>query len=86
MRGRVGRGLRLKSIGSLWTGWKGASASGAVAEYSMVGRGKAGRLRGADAAEVGHAKGLKGAGLQARQMFGPISFSVAGVLFADGFC
>lgn len=45
-----------------------------------------GRLRGADAAEVGHAKGLKGAGIQARQMFGPIGFSVVGVLSADVFC
>ena len=45
-----------------------------------------GRLRGADAAEVGHAKGLKVARLQARQMFGPISFSVAGVLSAYVFC
>ena len=42
LRGRVGRGLRLKSAGSLWAGWKGASASEAVAEYSMVGRAKAG--------------------------------------------
>ena len=41
MRGRVGRGLRLKSIGALWAG-KGASVSEAVAEYSMVGRAKAG--------------------------------------------
>jgi len=40
--GRVGRGLRLKSTGLLWAGWKGASASEAVAEYSMVGRAKAG--------------------------------------------
>ena len=52
----------------------------------MVGRAKAGRLCGADAAEVGHAKGLKVARLQARQMFGPISVSVAGVLSADVFC
>lgn len=86
MRGRVGRRLQLKSTGALWAGWKGASASEDVAEYSMVGRVKAGRLRGADAAEVGYAKGLKGARPQARQMFGPISFSVAGVLSADVFC
>lgn len=86
LRGQAWRGLQFKSTGVLWAGWKGASASEAVAEYSMVGRAKAGRLRGADAAEVGYAKGLKGAGLQARQTFGPISFSVAGVLSADVIC
>ncbi len=42
LRGRVGRALRLKSTGLLWAGWKGASASGAVAEDSMVSRAKAG--------------------------------------------
>lgn len=42
LRGRVGRGLRLKSTGALWAGWKGASASEAVAEDSMVSRVKAG--------------------------------------------
>ena len=42
LRERVGRGLRLKGTGLLWAGWKGASASEAVAEYSMVGRAKAG--------------------------------------------
>ena len=86
LRGRAWRGLQLKSTGALWAGWKGASASEAVAEDSMVSSAKAGRLCGADAAEVGHAKGLKVARLQARQMFGPISFSVAGVLSADVFC
>lgn len=72
--GRCGRGGKGRRQARLWqsTRW--------WAER------RRGRLRGADAAEVGHAKGLKGAGLQARQMFGPIGFSVAGVLSADVFC
>ena len=41
LRGRAWRGPRLKSTGSLWAGRKGASASEAVAEDSMVGRAKA---------------------------------------------
>lgn len=42
LRGRSGRGLRLKGTGLLWAGWKGASASEAMAENSMVSRTKAG--------------------------------------------
>lgn len=84
--GEWGADCGSKVLGRCERGRKGASASEAVAEYPMASRAKAGRLRGADAAEVEHAKGLKGAGLQARQMFGPIGFSVAGVLAADVFC
>lgn len=53
--GEWGADCGSKVLGRCGRGWKGASASEAVAEYSMVGRAKAGRLRGADAAEVGHA-------------------------------
>lgn len=46
LRGRAWRGLRLKSTGLLWAGWKGASASEAVAEYSMGSRAKTSARRG----------------------------------------
>lgn len=84
--GERGADCGSKVLGRCERGWKWASATEAVAGGSMVGRAKAGRLRGADAAEVEHAKGLKGAGLQARQRFGPISLSVAGVPSAYVFC
>lgn len=76
LRGLVGRGLQLKSTGCCERGWKGASASEAVAEYSKVGRAKAGRLHGVVDAEAGHAKGKEPPGRRATSIIKAGSFII----------